>query len=81
MNAAIWAAIKEVGFPIVAAVALGWFVLFKIPVLEKGAEAMSTHTVETQTQTVLMRAICRNTAKTELQAGFCDYGLPRWGNR
>lgn len=73
--------IKDVGFPIAAALALGWFVLFKLPILERGAAAMDTHTVETQIQTALQRQICRNGAKSELQMQFCNYGLPEWQSR
>lgn len=67
--------IKDVGFPI--AIAL-WLIFYVTPLIVRTAEAMTAHTADSQVSIILLRAICRNTAKTELQGQFCDYGLPTW---
>lgn len=44
------------------------------------AEAAS-HVYETHVQTLLLRQICRNSAKSDAQSQFCEYGLPEWQQR
>jgi putative exporter of polyketide antibiotics len=68
--------IAQVGFPI--AVAL-WLMVFITPKIVASAEAVQAHVHDAQIQTALLRAICRNTAKTELAGQFCEYGQPSWG--
>lgn len=67
--------VAGLGFPIAVAV---WLMVYVTPRIDRTAAAMDQHTLESQVQTVLLRAICRNTAKSELQGQFCDYGLPEW---
>ena len=68
----VWAKLSAgLGFPILVAVWLGMWIS---PKIDRTAAAMDQHVSEAQVQTVLLRAICRNTAKTELQATFCEFG-------
>jgi hypothetical protein len=71
--------VAGLGFPIVVAVALGGFVVHKLPLLDQTASAMEAHVWESHVQTALLRQICRNSAKSEMQAQYCEYGLPQWG--
>ena len=67
--------VAGLGFPIGVAL---WLMVYVTPLIDRTASAVAQHTMDTQVQTILLRAICRNTAKTELQGQFCDYGLPTW---
>jgi hypothetical protein len=70
--------IKDVGFPIAVSV---WLIFYITPMVVKTAEGMTRHLSDSEVTIVLLRAICRNGAKSELQAQFCDYGLPKWTDR
>lgn len=65
--------IKDVGFPIAIAV---WLILYVTPLIVRTAEGMTQHLADAAVHISLLRAICRNTAKTELQGNFCEYGRP-----
>ena len=67
--------VAGLGFPIAVAI---WLMVYVSPLIDRTAAGMTQHTIDSTVQTVLLRAICRNTAKTELQGQFCDYGLPQW---
>ena len=67
--------IAGLGFPMAVAI---WLMVSVSPQISRTAAAMDRHLGESHVQTVLLRAICRNTAKSELAAQFCDYGLPEW---
>lgn len=72
--------IKTVGFPIFVAIILLGMFLGVIPSrLEKidmnvstGLEKQTGHIDESRNMAKLLRAICRNTAKSELQIRDCD---------
>jgi hypothetical protein len=74
----ILSTIERVGVSLALATFLLWLLLMRLPVLDRLSEAMDKHVAEEHVRTVILRAICRNTAKTELQGQFCDYGLPEW---
>jgi hypothetical protein len=63
--------VAQVGFPIALAI---WLVTYASPKIAATEQQVAQHRAETEQQTILLRAICRNTAKTELQASFCDFG-------
>lgn len=67
--------VAQVGFPIAVAI---WLMVVVSPKIIATAEALQTHAHDAQINTALLRAICRNTAKTELASQFCEYGLPSW---
>lgn len=67
--------VAGLGFPIAVAI---WLMVTMTPKVDRTAAAMDRHANETETAVILLRAICRNTAKTELQGQFCEYGLPQW---
>jgi hypothetical protein len=76
----LWARLLAgLGAPLAAAI---WLAVYITPVVDRTASAMTQHTLDTQRDTqitiALLRQICRNGAKTELQVQFCDYGLPQW---
>ena len=68
--------VAGLGFPIAVAT---WFMVFTSPRIDRTAQALERHMVEAEIQTALLRAICRNTARTEMQGQFCDLGVPKWG--
>ncbi len=63
--------VAQVGFPIAVVI---WLAAYITPMVTRTAEAMQQHLSDQETAIVLLRAICRNTAKTELAASFCDFG-------
>jgi mannose/fructose/N-acetylgalactosamine-specific phosphotransferase system component IIC len=67
--------VAGLGFPIAVAV---WLMVYVTPLMDRTAAAMTQHTIDAQIQTALLRQICRNGSKTELQTQFCDIGLPSW---
>lgn len=75
----MWAKVSAgLGFPIAVAI---WLMVYVTPVMDRTALAMTAHTLDAQIQTALLRQICRNGAKSELQMQFCNYGLPEWQSR
>lgn len=74
MNGALpmWVkAVAQVGFPIALAI---WLIAYASPKIQATEMQLTQHRAESEQQTTLLRAICRNTAKSELQASFCDFG-------
>ena len=63
--------VAQVGFPIAVAI---WLLIRADGLIARTAEGMVSHVYEAEVQTVLLRAICRNTAKSEIQASFCEFG-------
>jgi len=47
------------------------------PLVVRTEAMLADHIVDARIRIVLLRAICRNTAKTEFQAQFCETGVPR----
>lgn len=64
-------AVAQVGFPIALAI---WLIAYASPKIQATEAGLAQHRAESEQQTILLRAICRNTAKTEMQASFCDFG-------
>jgi hypothetical protein len=72
----LWAKLTAgLGFPIAVAI---WLMIYVSPLVDRTATASAKHADDTQVMIVLLRQICRNGAKSELGAQFCDYGLPQW---
>lgn len=63
--------VAGLGFPVAVAI---WLMVYVSPLIDRTASGMTQHVLDAQIQTALLRQICRNGAKSELQMQFCDYG-------